>query len=218
MLTLNPEKLSLSENYPRDISGTYDVSYTVRTRSTYLRGISIRYTTLGRRYIPFPQNTRGFLYYQAPTPGYPDFSGSLRFRLIPESGPQSFEDGEDLKLPSGIVWQIYLYTALKTVRHAGLIFKLLEEGLVTPSVVEKLRLMPPILLRGASQILYKLEDPFIARLHCKESLVVMSEKGIDSGQIMPMFSDPRKVYNRHPYKGMPSYQPPECQLQDVYTL
>lgn len=215
MLTLNEKKLSSSEYFPRDISGTYDVSYTVQTRHTYLQGIAIRYITLGRRYVPFPENTRGFLYYKGPEPGNPDFSGSLRFRVISERGPKSFEEGVDLKLPTGGVWQIHLYTALRTVRHSGLVMKLMEEGLVTSSVVEKLRAMPPILLQGTSQILYNLEDPFVARLHTVESLVFMSDEGAESGQIMPLFFDPRKLIGRHPYIGMPLYQPPECQLQDL---
>lgn len=212
MLTLNPNNLSSPDHFPRDISGTYDVSYTIRTRDTYLRGSAIRYTTVGRRYIPFPENTRGFLYFQKPRLGNPDFSGSLRFRVISEPGPNAFKDGVDLKLPAGGIWQIHLYTALRTVRHAGLVLKLLEEGLVTPRVVEKLRAMPPILLQGTSQILYHLEDPFVARLHAVESLVFMSDEGAESGQIMPLFFDPRKVIARHPYKGMPSYKLPELSV------
>lgn len=214
MFTLDPEKIPSSGQFPRDISGTYAVSYTVQTRNAFLPGIAIRYTTSERRYIPFPDETLGFLYYKGPGPGYPDFSGSLRFRVISGSGSNSFEDGVDLRLPTGGIWQIHLYTALRTVRHTGFIDKLLEEGLVTPLVLDKLRAMPNILLRGTSQILYKLEDPFVAKLHFVESLVFMSEDGVESGQIMPMFFDPRQAIKGHPYKGMPSYQQPECQFQD----
>ena len=215
MLTLDPKKLSTSDYFPRDISGNFDTSYTVRIRNTYLQGIAVRYATVDRRYIPFPKNTRGFLYYQDPIPGNPDFSGSLRFRVISELGPKSFENGVDLQLPTGGVWQIHLYTALKTLRHAGLIFKLLEEGLVTPSIVEKLRAMPPLLLRGTSQILYNLEDPFVAKLNSVMSLTFMSDDGAESGQIMPLFEDSRLAINKHPYEGMPSYQSLECWLQDI---
>lgn len=213
---MDPDKLSSRENFPRDISGIYDISYTVHTRNTYLQGVAIRYTTQNRRYIPFPENTCGFLYYQKPMPGNPDFSGSLRFRVVSEAGPKAFEDGVDLKLPGGGTWQIHLYSATRTIRHAGLVLKLLEEGLITPSITEKLRAMPNILLQCESQILYHLEDPFVTRLHTPESLVFMSDKGVESGQIMPVFYDPRKDICVHPYRGMPpSYQPPECQLQYI---
>jgi hypothetical protein len=211
LLTLNPKELSSAHHFPRDISGNHDVSYTIQTRNTFLRGIAIRYTTFDRRYIPFPDNTRGSLYYKEPSPGNPEFSGSLRFRVI-SSPSNSFKDGEDLKLPTGGLWQIHLYAALRTVRHAGLVFKLLDEGLVTSSVVDKLRSMPPVLLQNASQILYNLEDPFVAKIHTVKSLVCMSDRGIQSGQIMPLFLDPRKHINRHPYTGMSSYQPPECSV------
>ena len=217
MVTLDPEKLSSLNYFPRDISSTQEVSYTVGTRHTFLRGVSIRYTTLGRRYLPFPNNTRGFLYYQSPKPGNPDFSGSLRFRVVSEQGPNSFAQGVDLKLPSGNPWQIHLYTAVTTLRHAGLVFKLLEDGLITSSVVEKIRALPPMVLQATSQFLYHLEDPFVARLHNVESLVFMSNEGAEAGAIMPLFFDPRKQVNKHPYEGMPSYQPPECQLLDTFV-
>jgi hypothetical protein len=201
---LDPEKLSSSQHSPRNVSGSNDVSYTVLIDHTPLRGTAIRYTTSGRRYLPFPDNTRGFLYYQCPRPGNPDFSGSLRFRVISEEGLNSFASGVDLKLPTGSTWQIHLYTALRTVRYTGFVSKLLEEGLITSSAVEKLRAMPSILLHATSQILYNLEDPFVAKLQSVESLVIMSAKGAESGQIMPLFSDPRIA--KHPYEGMP-YQP-----------
>lgn len=218
MLTLDPEKLSSPDYIPRDISLIQEVSYTVGTRHTLLRGVAIRYTTVDRRYLPFPKDTLGFLYYQRPIPGNSDFSGSLRFRVIAKQGPNSFAQGIDLKLPSGNPWQIHIYTAVRTLRLAGLVFKLLEEGLITSSTVEKLRAMPSLLLQAGSQILYKLEDPFIARLHTIESLVFMSNEGAEAGVIMAMFMDTRKEVNKHPYEGMPSYQPPKCQLQDVYSL
>ena len=201
--------------YPRDISGTNNIFYTVKTRNKFIKGVVIRYTTEDRQYIPFPDNTRGFLYYNGPRLGDSDFSGSLRFRVISGSGPNSFEDGVDLRLPTGGIWQIHLYSAFRSSRHAVLAYKLLEEGLVTPSIAERLRVLPPILLRGTSQILYKLEDPFVARLHSLESLVFMSEYGALSGQLIPLFFDSRNFVHMHPYKGMPSYHPPpKCQLQE----
>jgi hypothetical protein len=202
-----------SLQFPRDISGHTEISYTVQTHDKFIGGVTIRYTTKDRRYIPFPDNTCGFLYYKGPSPGYPDLSGSLRFRVI--SGSNSFEDGVDLTLPTGRVWQIHLYSVLRAVRHAGFVTKLLEEKLITNSVVKKLRLLPPFLLQSSSQILYKLEDPFVSRLDMTERLFVMSEDGAGSGPITPLFRDSRPAIRRYPYKGMPSYQRPECQLQDI---
>lgn len=207
MYTLNPENLS-SGHVPRNISGCFHVSYTIQTRGTFLGGVAIRYATLGRRYLPFPDNTLGFLYYKAPEPGNPDYSGSLRFRVVSGTGSYSFADGVDLKLPTGGIWKVHLYTATRTLRLVGFVLKLVEEGLVTASVVEGLRALPYILLQNTSQILYQLEDPFVARLHRVESLVAMSKDNVQSGQIMPMFLDSRMAIERYPYKGMPSYQLP----------
>lgn len=206
MVTLDPEKI-LGQR-PRDISDTHDVSYTVQTNKKFVQGIGIRYVTENRRYIPFPKNTRGFLYYQRPKPGYPDFSGTLRFRVVSGPDSNSFEEGVDLKLPSGAIWEIHLSTIIRNVRHHGFITKLLEEGLVSTSTLEKLQALSPAILRSSSQILYKLDDPFVAKLHAVESLVIMSQNGAESGQIMPMFLDSRSAIHTHPYKGMLSYQSP----------
>lgn len=218
MLTLDPKNLSASGHWPREISRKFDVSYTIQTRSSFVPGMTIRYTTENRRYIPFPDKTRGFLYYHAPDPGNPDFSGSLRFRVISESGSNSFKNGVDLKLPSGAVWEVYLYAALQTVRHGALVIKLVEEGLVSPSVIEKLRKLPPVLLHASSQIIYNLDDPFIARLHSTESLVVMTQDYIGCGQLMPCFLDSRRSVYKYPFNGMPFHinHPQNVSLQDTH--
>jgi hypothetical protein len=194
--------------HPRDISRIMEASYTVKTRRGFLRGAAIRYTTDERRYIPFPDKTRGFLYYKSPDPGNPDFSGTLRFRVISD-GSNSFADGVDLKLPSGLTWEMHLYSSFRTARHAGLVEKLVEEELVSPSVVEKLHGLPTLLLHRSCQILYRLEDPFVSNLHGTASLVVMTQDGVASGPVLSTFHDPRKAINVFPYRGMPSYQPPE---------
>lgn len=204
MLTLDPEKISSSGQIPCEISRLSHVSYSVQTGGASIPGVAIQYTTQQRLYIPFPDNTRGFLYYKGPKPGHPDIAGSLRFRVITRPGSESFANGVDLSLPSGGVWEIHLYAVVRIERHAGLLLKLLEEGLVSPSVVTKLRNLPSTLLRSTGQILYKLEDPFVVRVHAVESLVCMTQENLGVGQIMPMFFDPRKVIKMHPYEGMPS--------------
>lgn len=213
---MDPEKIPSSGQVPRDISQLAHVSYSIPRQDTFLRGTSIRYSTKHRLYIPFPDNTRGFLYYKSPKQGYPDIAGSLRFRVV--SGPHSsFANGVDLKLPTGGVWQIHIYTVVRAERHAGLLIKLLEEGLVSPSVVEKIRSLPPALLQSQGQILYKLEDPFVARLHCVESLVCMTQESVKTGPIMPIFIDARQHIKMHPYEGMLFISPIRMFSQDNYN-
>lgn len=202
MLTLDPQNISSSSQAPYDISRLLNASYCFHTRDSFLSGIGIRYTTQQRLYIPFPDNTRGFLYYKSPKPGRPDIAGSLRFRVISRPGSDCFANGVDLNLPTGGVWEIHLYTLVRTERHAGLLLKLLDENLVSPSVVKKLQNLPYVLLRGTGQILYKLEDPFVAKLHGVESLVCMTQEGVEVGQIMPTFFDARRDIKMHPYEGM----------------
>ncbi|KAF8815720.1 hypothetical protein BYT27DRAFT_7079221 [Phlegmacium glaucopus] len=173
----------------------------LQTRGSSPPKLYIRYTTHHRQFTPFPDDTRGFLYYKGPKPGHPDIAGSLRFRIISGSGPDCFSNGVDLRLPTGGVWEIHLYTIVRVERYVGLLLKLLEEGLVSDSAVKKLQKLPHTLLHGMQQILYKLEDPFVARLHGVESLVCMTQENVGVGQIMPLFFDARRSIKMHPYEG-----------------
>jgi hypothetical protein len=155
--------------------------------------------------MPFPDNTCGFLYYKRPKPEHPDIAGSLRFRVVSGSNSDSFANGVDLRLPTGGIWQIHMYTVVRTERHAGFLPKLLEEGLVSPSAVDKIWRLPHALLRSSNQVLYNLEDPFVSRLHFVDSLVCMTQETIRAAQIMPIFLDTRRNMKIHPYEGMSSY-------------
>ena len=201
---MDPEKISSRNQVPWEISDLSHAFYALQTRDTVLSGVRIQYTTHRRQNVPFPDNTRGFLYYKGPKPGHPDIAGSLRFRVVSGSGSDCFANGVDLKLPTGGIWEMHLYTVVRTERHAGLLLKLLEEGLVSPLAIEKLKNLPYTLLRSTGQILYRLGDPFVARLHCVESLVCMTQESVEVGQIMPMFFDKRKDIAMHPYEGMSS--------------
>lgn len=160
--------------------------------------------TGGRQYLPFPDNACGFFYYKGPKPGHPDISGSFRFRIISELGSDCFANGVDLTTPIGGTWEIHLHSVVHVEERSPLVAKLLEEGLVSPSAVETLRNLPPALLHAGGQILYKLDDPFVARVHGVDTLICMSQEGFEVGQIMPMFFDSRKIFKKHPYEGIRS--------------
>ena len=201
MRTLDPEKISSSRQAPSSIAGLSHVSYCVRTQDySLLPPVSIRYTTKQRQYIPFPDNAVGFLYYKVPKPGYPDIAGSFRFRIVSGLGPDCFANGVDLNLPIGGVWEMHLYSAVQMEERSPLVTKLLEEGLVSPSVINNLYNLPPAMLRAGGQILYKLDDPFVARLDSVDTLICMSQESLEVGQIMPLFFD--SVLRKHPYEGI----------------
>ncbi|KAJ7651352.1 hypothetical protein FB45DRAFT_34965 [Roridomyces roridus] len=88
----------------------------------------------GGRPNPFPDHTRGFIYY-APHPGLPPESASLRFRCTASHLPSSFESGYDLLTPEGVPWQTLGLQA--TVGYPLLRTQLLQEELITPEFVAK---------------------------------------------------------------------------------
>ncbi|KAF8347387.1 hypothetical protein F5887DRAFT_28898 [Amanita rubescens] len=83
--TLCPKRLRPSDCI--DISGLSTTSITLPCGSALLRGLN-HYCK-----VPFPPNTRGFLYYHTP-PKAPPFVGEIRFRCA--NSLQDFSNGKDL--------------------------------------------------------------------------------------------------------------------------
>jgi hypothetical protein len=84
----------------------------------------------------FPDDTRGFLYYQPPNPGAPPAAGGLRFRLTPGNDPASFNQGSDLQLPNGLPWGASLLTIAHWQCYQPTRQLLIDDGLVTPALLE----------------------------------------------------------------------------------
>ncbi|KAJ6533808.1 hypothetical protein DFH09DRAFT_1325656 [Mycena vulgaris] len=82
--------------------------------------------------LPFPPHARGYLYYFQPPPGRSPLGGGLRLRVNSDDSL-----GSDLLLPNGLPWQIGLPQIVKHQHCAGALYKLLEEGLLTPPIVEQ---------------------------------------------------------------------------------
>ncbi|KAF8347391.1 hypothetical protein F5887DRAFT_29070 [Amanita rubescens] len=85
--TLCPKRLKPSDFI--DISGLFEPVITLPCRTTRLRGLK------HDNKVPFPPNTRGFLYYHTP-PKAPPFVGEIRFRCA--NSLQDFSNGKDLLL------------------------------------------------------------------------------------------------------------------------
>ena len=90
----------------------------------------------------FPEGTRGFIYYRPPNPGTPSVAGNLRFRLTPGNNPASFIQGSDLRMPNGLPWGIpLLLIAVKYQSHNFIRQQLIDDGLVTPTLLETSKAM-----------------------------------------------------------------------------
>jgi len=90
--------------------------------------------------IPFPQNTRGFLYYHFPF-DIPPAAGEIRFRLTTQQDPDSIihSSAKDLLLPEGTPWNIPLIYIASDKNLSLFRNILLVEGLVKPPVMQLCR-------------------------------------------------------------------------------
>ncbi|OSC96870.1 hypothetical protein PYCCODRAFT_1214235 [Trametes coccinea BRFM310] len=89
----------------------------------------------GKR-LPFPQDTRGFLYYFRRENNVP-VGGELRFRLTDGPSPESFAAGKDLPTPDGFPWRAH---ALFILRYCDRLAEhLVEEGHITRDGADRFR-------------------------------------------------------------------------------
>ncbi|KAF8910490.1 hypothetical protein CPB84DRAFT_1743350 [Gymnopilus junonius] len=129
----------------------------------------------------FPPGTVGTVYYLQPPPDKPSLAlaGEIRFRIM--SDASHFDDGEDLKLPNGSIWQITAYNLIRApTTWKALLSKAKEESLIDEGVVSDIQN-----LAGRSQkprranlhyefdqpFILDLEHPFINRLFLNRSMV-----------------------------------------------
>ncbi|KAF9481052.1 hypothetical protein BDN70DRAFT_876788 [Pholiota conissans] len=110
-------------------------------------------------HIPYPSNTRGYLYYHVPQ-GRSELAGGIRFRLC--EGPEDFERGRDLYTPSGQPWG-YTLPELATVKRCKpLLALILTERFVDETMIHDLSKLN---LRGRyhnkALNIYTLTDPFV---------------------------------------------------------
>lgn len=127
--TLDPARLS-STDY-NDISGTKTPQFLFwDQRAERLRKFQIYFLKVRGEFIVFPENTRGFLYYDRK-------EGQLRFRLTKTKDPNSsFDSGKDLLLPDGRPWHSVPRFSNNTKKFSqlALITFLRQDGLISKSL------------------------------------------------------------------------------------
>ncbi|TFK46230.1 hypothetical protein OE88DRAFT_1812065 [Heliocybe sulcata] len=95
----------------------------------------MRYYKSGRRDIPFPSGSQGFLYWHL-EPDAPPVSGQVRFRTTRSSDPATFPRGRDLRLPNGRTWNVSPFDIACRAKYSGIRAHLLSEKLVTTNVLD----------------------------------------------------------------------------------
>ncbi|KAJ7082661.1 hypothetical protein B0H15DRAFT_1024426 [Mycena belliarum] len=138
--TLNPS-LIIPADY-MDVSGRRQFVFysglTTGAGDSEGRRLALNYVRQKGRYIQFPDNTHGFLYYKS-HPHNTSLAGSVRFRVTHDNAPSSFAHGHDLLTPSGAPWQVILPQIAYRPRFASVAAQLLRDCLVTKDLLSRCR-------------------------------------------------------------------------------
>ena len=157
----------------------------------------IDYEHNGRMRLPYPPDTKAFLYYSMP-PGNPRISGELRLRLTSSDDPASFASGSDLLRTNDRPWFRPLYGLPNS--YFPLYEKLREEQFVPEDLHTILSTLPSVKLRySRSRLFYTLNDTFIVDFsHYKFDLIVITEQGAEKLHLYELFSDGRSMFKALP--------------------
>ncbi|KAJ7458474.1 hypothetical protein FB451DRAFT_1273222 [Mycena latifolia] len=126
--TVTPSLLKTSDYLDLSQKGSLSIRFPVCRTPSGEPGL--RYSRDEVGLFPFPDHTRGFLYYHADPHATP-LEGSIRFRLTADNSPSSFPGGEDLVSASGFPWQVTLAQVACTRNYSWIADQLVHENLVT---------------------------------------------------------------------------------------
>ncbi|KAF5315436.1 hypothetical protein D9619_007367 [Psilocybe cf. subviscida] len=170
--SLNPENMAAARQPIFDISGKREFTFEIngqRQRFSYsqpfigMKTDTLRAERLSKVKTPFPQGTTGILYYCPPPANRPGASGALRFRVCRSLA--KFDQGTDLKTPSGSPWGPSLYSIATAPRLDWnfVVDALVRDNGVDMQLVKDLRYTTQSFLphdHPTMRILYDISDPF----------------------------------------------------------
>lgn len=190
--TLNPQKLVRSDFV--DFSGHIQpVIYPQRLPRSV-----VNFHFINSKGIPFPPNTRGFLYYHSP-PGAP-FAGQIRFRLVEDGDPSKFAQSSDLMGPLGVPWHIHVTWLGSKSTYKSICTQLLSENLATWSILNKYKNENPP--RARTPVVHSVGQPFSMSFSSDQHLRVSKKQNMGVVTLRNLFTDYRDS-NSHllPYRG-----------------
>ncbi|KAJ7082629.1 hypothetical protein B0H15DRAFT_952345 [Mycena belliarum] len=127
------------------------------------------------QYIPFPDDTHGFIYYCS-QPHINPMAGSVRFRVTQDNAPSSFARGHDLLTVDGAPWQMILPQIACRPSWAWIASHLLRDGLVTDDLLSRCREV--FRERGTihpHKILFTFQSTFVAHFSSGIELVLAAD-------------------------------------------
>ncbi|KAG6908845.1 hypothetical protein DXG01_003011 [Tephrocybe rancida] len=160
----------------------------------------LRYGFHRANIIPFPPNTRGFLYYHNPQ-NLPETCAEVRFRLTPTNDPADFVNGTDLIGHNATPWSITPLN-LSFSTYASIRSHLIRAGLMKKSFANSMIKLTKKdgISRSSPHEKYYLEQPFMYDL-AERALTFRTLTANEARTMMlkDLFTDRRELET--PYKG-----------------
>ncbi|KAJ6564673.1 hypothetical protein B0H19DRAFT_81731 [Mycena capillaripes] len=199
--TLDPSRLRETDFI--DISGAGSVK--IRFSPNWSPGDRIQYMRVpagsGER-IPFPPNTRGFLYFKRQDE-LSSLAGGLQFRLAKIAHPSSFPHGQDLLWPSGDPWQLMFVQIASRGSYQGFLEQIQRDGFASSSDSRRCRMMFANQNKIHPRVmLFSMAQPFIVDFASKPVLCVVGSKEVLSTRLTSIFMDIRNGTEMYfPFEG-----------------
>jgi hypothetical protein len=132
----------------------------------------------------FPDNAKGFFYYNIPPPPFPPIMADLRFRITSSSDPSSFNDGSDLLNGLGLVpWSLPILRLAQMEKYRDICEQLVAEGLISRELLERCHLIlkNSLTSRGfcPHHFLYHLNQPILLTFNHRCSYLMLKIVGKD---------------------------------------
>ncbi|KAJ7082626.1 hypothetical protein B0H15DRAFT_852158 [Mycena belliarum] len=168
--TLNPSLITPADYM--DLSGRFGFIFDPGSEGS--RRV-LRYAVRKPLYIPFPDDTHGFVYYHS-QPHISPLAGSVRFRVTQDNAPSSFAHGHDLLSPSGAPWQTLLPQIACRPTFKWLASYLIRDGLVAEELLSRCR---DVFRERASihpnKILFTFDSSFLIDLSSETDLTIAGD-------------------------------------------
>ncbi|KII92941.1 hypothetical protein PLICRDRAFT_37749 [Plicaturopsis crispa FD-325 SS-3] len=128
--TVHPARLTSSDYH--DLSGAVEAHFMQQGQLV----ARLPYIQKNKGFIPFPDGTRGFLYYQPHVPKH--MAGAIRFRVTDSADAVGFCEGRDLVRPRGDPWGLPILSICRNVTTAGLRDILLRDGFLDRQTLQNI--------------------------------------------------------------------------------
>lgn len=160
--------------------------------------------------VPFPADTRGFLYFQPHShPSRRWFGSEIRFRITQDEDPSSFAAGKDLCLPNCTSWHLPIVPIATNLTYSGLRHLLLRDSFIGDSGLERcaaLESQSNVTFKTSGRVIHSFGQLFSLNFHIAlPKFVFLTANGMYRKCLPSGFLDQRNGSVTLPYTGRLMY-------------